>query len=159
GRLARRAVEDARDEVASLIGARPEEVFFTSGGTESNAMAIFGAADAAAGSRKIVRTGAEPPSVREAFDRLAARRLEERVVNPESSGALDPEAVGSELRGGARLVSVMLANNEYGGLYPVAELAACARAAGAVFHTDAVQAAGRVSIDAASLGVDLLSLS
>ncbi len=164
GRLARRAVEEARDEVARLVGARTEEIFFTSGGTESNAMAIFGAAGGAAGgsgSRKIVRTGAEHPSVREAFERLAAQGLgiEERVVNPDASGALDPQAVAAELSGGARLLSAMLANNEYGGLYPVAALAAPARAAGAVFHTDAVQAAGRVPIDVRALGVDLLSLS
>src|SRR6476646_1574239 len=76
GRLARRAVEEARDEVARLVGARTEEIFFTSGGTEANAMAIFGAAGGAAGaggSRKIVRTGAEHPSVREAFERLAGQ--------------------------------------------------------------------------------------
>jgi cysteine desulfurase len=164
GRMARRAVEEARDEVARLVGGRTEEVFFTSGGTEANAMAIFGAAgDAAdaAGSRKIVRTGAEHPSVREAFEKLAAQGLgfEERVVNPDASGALDPAAVAAELSGGARLLSAMLANNEYGGLYPVAALAAPARAAGAVFHTDAVQAAGRVPIDVRALGIDLLSLS
>ncbi|HEY7111738.1 MAG TPA: cysteine desulfurase family protein [Thermoanaerobaculia bacterium] len=165
GRRARRAVEEARDEVARLVGASPEEIFFSSGGTEANAMAIFGAAradaPARAPSRKIVRTGAEHPSVREAFERLAsaAYGLEEAVVNPGPSGALDPEAVAAELSGGARLLSVMLANNEYGGLFPVAGLAQRARAAGAVFHTDAVQAAGRIPIEVRALGVDLLSLS
>jgi cysteine desulfurase len=164
GRLARRAVEEARAEVARLVGARTEEIFFTSGGTEANAMAIFGAAGGAAGaggSRKIVRTGAEHPSVREPFERLAGQGpgFEERVVNPDASGALDPAAVAAQLSGGARLLSAMLANNEYGGLYPVAALALPARAAGAVFHTDAVQAAGRVPIDVRALGIDLLSLS
>ena len=161
GRRARRAVEEARDEVARLVGARPEEIFFTSGGTEANATAIFGAAPVGSAPRKIVRTGAEHPSVREAFERLASAGsgFEERVVNPGPSGALDPEPVFAALCGGARLISVMLANNEYGGLFPVAALAERARASGAVFHTDAVQAAGRLPIDAPALGVDLLSLS
>ncbi len=159
GRRARRAVEEAREEVARLVGARPEEVFFTSGGTEGNAMAIFGAA-AAGGSRKIVRTGAEHPSVREAFGRAAREfGLEEVVVDPEPSGALDPRAFSAALEGGARLASAMLANNEYGGVFPVEQVAAAAREAGALVHTDAVQAAGRILVDAVRLGVDLLSLS
>lgn len=159
GRRARRAVEEARQEVARLVGARPEEIFFTSGGTESNAMAVFGAA-AAGGSRKIVRTGAEHPSVREAFGRAAREGgLEEAVVDPEPSGAVDPRAFSAALEGGARLLSAMLANNEYGGVFPVAQIAAAARAAGALSHTDAVQAAGRIPVDVARLEVDLLSLS
>lgn len=158
GRRARRAVEEAREDVALLVGSRPEEIFFTSGGTESNAMAVFGAA--AGGSGRIVRTGAEHPSVREAFGRLAAEgTYQEVVVNPEASGALDPKAMAAALEGGARLVSAMLANNEYGGIFPVAAIAASARTAGALSHTDAVQAAGRVPVDVRELGVDLLSLS
>src|SRR5262249_58918637 len=164
GRRGRWAVEEARDEVARLVGGRPEEIFFTSGGTEANAMAILGTAGAGEeSSRKVVRTGAEHPSVREAFARLVSHPpgpgFEERVVNPDASGGLDAEAVAAELAGGARLLSVMLANNEYGALFPVRAVSGPARAAGAVFHTDAVQAAGRVPIDVAALGVDLLSLS
>ena len=157
GRRARRAVEEARDEVARLLGARPEETFFTSGGTESNAMAIFGAA--AGGAATILRSGAEHPSVREPFARLSRDGHREIVIDPEPSGQFDPARAGEALAGGVRLVSVMLASNDYGGLFPVAEVAARAHAAGAVAHTDAVQAAGRIPIDVGQLGVDLLSLS
>ena len=157
GRRARRAVEEAREEVARLLAAKPEEIFFTSGGTEANAMAIFGAA----GERpaRLVRSGAEHPSVREAFARLAARGFDETVVDPEPSGELNPGKIASALASPARLVSIMLASNEYGTVFPVAAAAARAHDAGAVFHTDAVQAAGRIPIDAPSLGADLLSLS
>lgn len=158
GRRARRAVEEAREEVALLLGSAPEEVFFTSGGTESNAMAIFGAAAGPPG--RIVRTGAEHPSVREAFARLARDGgFREEVVNPDDSGALDPEAIGAALDGGARLVSTMLASNEYGTLFPVSTVAVRAHRAGALCHSDAVQAAGRIPLDVRELGVDLLSLS
>jgi cysteine desulfurase len=157
GRRARRGVEEAREEVARLVGARAEEIFFTSGGTESNSMAVFGAVTGA--SSKIVRTGAEHPSVREPFARLAREGAVEEVVDPEPTGAFDAEKVKLALAGGARLVSAMFASNEYGGLFPVAAIAASARAAGALCHTDAVQAAGRAPIDVRELGVDLLSLS
>lgn len=157
GRRARRAVEEARDEVARLIEARPEEVFFTSGGTEANAMALFGVTEAGG---RVVRSGAEHPSVREPLSRLAAGgSVEEEVVNPEPSGRLDAARVRAALSEGARLVSVMLANNEYGAIYPVAAIAAAARARGALVHTDAVQAAGRIPISVGELGVDLLVIS
>jgi cysteine desulfurase len=158
GRSARRAVEEARAEVALLVGASSEEIFFTSGGTESNAWAIFGAAAARPG--RLVRTGAEHPSVREPFARLrSGTGREEVVVDPEASGALDPERVAAALGAETSLLSMMLASNEYGGLFPVAGPAARARAAGAICHTDAVQAAGRVPVDVRELSVDLLSLS
>jgi cysteine desulfurase len=158
GRLARRAVEEAREEVGRLIGARPEEVFFTSGGTESNVMAIYGAA--AGGAGRLVRGGAEHPSVCEAFARrCAAGAFEEVVVDPDPSGALDAGRIAAALSPGARLVSLMLANNEYGAIFPVEASAAAARASGALVHTDAVQAGGRIPIDVGRLGVDLLSIS
>jgi cysteine desulfurase len=157
GRRARRAVEEAREEAALLIAARPEEIFFTSGGTESNAMAIFGAA--AGGPGRLVRSGAEHPSVWEPFARLEADGFAEIVVNPEASGSLDAERVAAAIDDATRLVSVMLANNEYGGLYPVEPIAARSRAVGALCHSDAVQAAGRIPIDVGRLGVDLLSIS
>jgi cysteine desulfurase len=158
GQRARRLVEEARDEIAALIGARPEELVLTSGGTEANAMAILGAASGQAG--RIVVSGAEHPSVREA----AARRggspgFEVVTVNPEPSGALDPERVLAAIVPGTVLVSVMTANNEYGGCYPIARLAPEVRRRGALFHTDAVQAAGRLPIDVEEWGVDLLTLS
>jgi cysteine desulfurase len=157
GRRARRAVEEAREEVARMLCARAEEIFFTSGGTESNAMAIFGAA--AGGAGRILRSAAEHPSVREPFARLAQEGHHEVVIDPEPSGRFDPEMAGEALSGGARMVSVMLASNEYGGLFPVTAVAGLARAAGALSHTDAVQAAGRIPVDVRELCVDLLSVS
>ena len=157
GRRARRAVEEAREDVARLLGGRPEEVFFASGGTEANAMAIFGAAGEAPA--RLVRSGAEHPSVREAFARLSARGFDETVVDPEPSGGMSLDDVASALTAPARLVSLMMASNEWGTVFPVAEAAALARKAGAHFHTDGVQAAGRIPIDVAALGADFLSLS
>lgn len=158
GQRARRAVEEAREEVAALVGASPGEVFWTSGGTESNAMALFGAAGGRPG--RIVITGVEHPSVREPAARLAAAPGSELVsVPPEPSGALDAARVLDAVVPGTRIVSVMTANNEYGGVFPVAEIAEGARRRGALFHTDAVQAAGRLEVDAGAWGVDLLSIS
>jgi cysteine desulfurase len=157
GRRARRAIEEARDEVARLIGAAPEEVFFTSGGTEANAMAILGAG--AGRARRIVRTGAEHPSVREATDRLREEGTEVEVVDPEPSGELDPARILAALVPGTDLVTVMAANNEYGGVFPVPVFAPSVRERGALIHTDAVQAAGRMEIDAHAWGVDLLTIS
>lgn len=157
GRRARRMIEEARDETARLIGASPEEIFFTSGGTEANAMAIFGATAGRHG--HAVRSGAEHPSVAEAFESLSGHGIQTAVVNPDSSGSLDPARVEEAVGPGALLVSVMAANNEYGGLFPVPPLAAAVHRGGALFHTDAVQAAGRIPIDVKAWDVDLLSLS
>lgn len=157
GRRARRAIEEARDEVAGLIGARPEEILLTSGGTEANALAIFGSTVGQRG--RVVRSGAEHPSVREAVDRLSGLGMETVSVNPEPSGALDPERLLDAVRPGTRLVSVMAANNEYGGIFPVARLAAEARRREVLFHTDAVQAVGRLPVDVRQWEVDLLSCS
>jgi cysteine desulfurase len=162
GRMARRRIEEARDEVARLVGASSEEIFFTSGGTEANALALFGAAGhpPAQAPGRLVRTAAEHPSVAEAMDRLATRGgFESVVVAPRPSGVLDPDELLAAIAAGTRLVSVMAANNEYGALYPVAELAPQARARGAIFHTDAVQAAGRISVDVRAWQVDLASFS
>jgi cysteine desulfurase len=157
GQRARRAVEEARDQVAALVGAAPAETFLTSGGTEANAMALFGAVAGRPG--RIVISGVEHPSVREPAARLAAAGFELVVVPPEPSGALDPGRVLDAAVPGTRLVSVMTANNEYGGIFPVAEIADGVRRRGALFHTDAVQAAGRLPVDARGWGVDLLSVS
>lgn len=158
GRMARRRIEEARDEVARLIGASSEEIFFTSGGTESNALALFGAAGHPPD--RLVRTAAEHPSVAQAMDRLAARGgFETVIVAPRPSGVLDPDELVAAIAADTRLVSVMAANNEYGAIYPVADLAPAAHARGALFHTDAVQAAGRIPVDVRAWQVDLASLS
>jgi cysteine desulfurase len=157
GRRARRAIEEAREEVALLVGARSEEIFFSSGGTESNALAIYGTASGKHGS--IVTSAVEHPSVREPAAALGAAGSNRVDVRPMREAALDPSSIVEAAGPGTALVSVMAANNEYGGLYPIAEIAAGLRGRGVPLHTDAVQAAGRVPIDVASWGVDLLSLS
>ena len=157
GRRARRAIEEARAEVAALVGAEAGEIFFTSGGTEANALAVFGSTAGRSG--RVVTTAVEHPSVREAVARLAAGGFETVAVPPEPGGSLDPAQVLEAAPEGTVLVSVMAANNEYGGLFPVAELARALRERGAVVHTDAVQAAGKVPIDVRAWGVDLLTLS
>src|SRR4029077_2674847 len=149
--------EEARDEVARLVGATPEEIFFTSGGTESNAMAILGTAAGRRG--RVVASGAEHPSVREAVARLSRQGNETVAVNPEPSGALDPGKLVAAAGPGTLLVTVMAASNEYGGPFPAGEVAPAVRAGGALFHTDAAQAAGRIPIDVGEWGVDLLTLS
>ncbi|HYT32005.1 MAG TPA: cysteine desulfurase family protein [Thermoanaerobaculia bacterium] len=160
GRMARRRIEEARDEVARLVGASSEEIFFTSGGTESNALALFGAAGQTQVPGRLVRTAAEHPSVAQAMDRLAAKGgFESVVVAPRPSGVLDPDELLAAIAADTRLVSVMAANNEYGALYPVADLAPAAHARGALFHTDAVQAAGRIPVDVRAWQVDLASFS
>jgi cysteine desulfurase len=156
GRRARRAVEEARDEVARLLGARPEEIVFTSGGTEANALAIFSAASEGC---RIVVTAVEHPSVRAAVERLAASGVTLVDVAPEPDGTLDRDRLLEAVGPGTKLVCVMAASNEYGGLFPVEAIARRARARGARVHTDAVQAAGRVPIDVVEWDVDSLALS
>jgi cysteine desulfurase len=158
GQRARRAVEEARSEIASLIGAPAGEILLTSGGTEANAMAIFGAVGVRRG--RIVVSGVEHPSVREPAARLASSgQCELVVVPPDRSGALDAGRVLDAVVPETVLVSVMAANNEYGGVFPVAEIAAGARRRGCLFHTDAVQAAGRLPVEPPAWGADLVSLS
>ena len=149
GRLARRAVEDARERVAELVGAAPEAVVFTGGGSEANNLALKGA-----GRGRLVISAIEHDSVLNAAPgavRVAAGR----------DGIVDLAALRKALAadGPPALVSLMLANNETGVIQPVAEAAELARGHGALLHCDAVQAAGRIVIDAASLGADLLTLS
>ena len=157
GRLARRVIEEARRRVASLVGAEANEVIFTSGGTEANNLAL-GSFDGAG----IVVSAAEHDSV------LGAARMA-TIAPVDGHGVLDLEALERILQENppqenlnsppAALVSVMLANNETGVIGPVAAAAEIAHADGALLHCDAVQAAGRIAIDMASLGADLLTLS
>jgi cysteine desulfurase len=157
GRRARQVVEEAREDVARLVGADPEEIVFTSGGTEANALAIF---SAATGGGRIVRSSVEHPSVAEPFRRLGLTAGVEPVsVPPEAEGAIDPGRFLESVRPGTRFVSIMAASNEYGAVFPVGAIAEECRARGALVHTDAVQAAGRIALDVARLAVDYLSVS
>lgn len=158
GQTARRVIEDARESVGRLIGAASRDIVFTSGGTESNNAAIFGAV-AAAGRHHIVTTQIEHPSVAEPVAEL--ERLGHGVVRvaPARNGRVDAARILEALHPETKLVAMMLANNETGVLQPVAEVGRVCRERGIHLHCDAVQAAGKVAFSVESLGCDTLSLS
>lgn len=158
GREARRAVDEAREQVAAAVGAHPSQVVFTSGGTEANNLAIRGLADALPAGL-VAWSGGEHPSVANPCRNLRARGWRTRALALDGDGRCDPDDVADALSQGATLVSVMLANNETGVIQDVAAVARRARAAGAWVHADAVQALGRETVDFAALGVHALSLS
>jgi cysteine desulfurase len=160
GLAARQAIDAARAQVARLIGAQPDEMVFTSGGTEANNLAILGAVAAAPRRRPAVATSAiEHPAVLNPCRHLGERGGTVTVLPVDREGGLDAAAVWSAVPDGTLLVSVMAANNEIGTVQPVRELAGQAHARGVLVHTDAVQAVGRIPVDVDELGVDLLSLS
>ena len=160
GRRARQAVEEARASVAALIGAAPNEVVFTSGGTESNNLAIRGvAAQAPAARHRIVTSTVEHPATTAPLALLEAAGWTLTRVPVAGSGIFDLAAALGALGDDVALVTVMLAQNETGALMPVAALAAAARAHGAVVHSDAAQAIGKIPVSVDDLGVDLLSIA
>jgi cysteine desulfurase len=160
GRAAADAVEAARFQVAELVGAEPQEVVFTSGATESNNLAIKGVAEAQADrGRHIVTCLTEHKSVIEPCRHLAARGFEVTWLAPDRYGRVSPGQVADALRDETILVTLMAANNETGTLHPVDEIAPLVRRRGALFHSDATQAVGKMPVDVAALQVDLLSLS
>jgi cysteine desulfurase len=161
GQRAKAIIDDARSAVAALIGADPSEVVFTSGGTESDNFAIRGAAEALepSGRRHLIGTTIEHEAVLNTLKALGKRGWEITLLPVDASGVVSLDALKSALRPDTALVSVMHANNEIGTIQPIAELARLARASGAYFHTDAVQSAGKVTIDVKALGVDLLAIS
>ncbi len=163
GRRAEAAVEVARAEVAALIGAEPREIAFTSGATESNNMAIKGAARFARGRdsarRRIVTIATEHKCVLESVGDLAAEGFEPVFLPVGRDGLLDSDRLRDALRTPTLLVSVMAVNNEIGVIQDNSTIAALARQGGALFHTDAAQATGKIPLDATGWGIDLLSLS
>lgn len=160
GTEARQAVDTAREQVAGLLGCKPSEVIFTSGGTESNNHALKGAAFANAHrGRHIVTTVVEHPAVLNVFRYLETKGFEASYLPVDGFGMVHPDAVVEALRPDTVLVSVMHANNEVGTLEPVAQLAEILRRRGIVYHTDAAQSAGKVPVRVTELGVDLLSLA
>ena len=160
GWKAQEAVEAARKEVATLIGASAREIVFTSGATESNNMAIRGLADRAIGGRRhLVVSAIEHKSVLETATRLAQSGCRLTVVEVGRDGRVNLDALAGAVSEDTLLVSVMAANNEIGVVQPLAEIAALAHARGALLHVDAAQAVGKIPVDVAALGVDLLSLT
>ena len=154
------AVERARKQVAALIGAGSKDVIFTSGATEANNLAIKGAATARRGERDhLVTVATEHTAVLDPMARLAREGWQVTVLPVSASGLVDLAALDRAVTERTALVSVMAANNEIGVLQPIKDAAAIAHAKGAWFHTDAVQAAGRVPFDVDALDVDFASLS
>ncbi|MEV2255928.1 cysteine desulfurase family protein [Streptomyces sp. NPDC050147] len=156
----RRALDQARAQVAGLIGARPGEVIFTASGSEADLLALRGTVLASGHSHPHVITQAtEHPAILEtcrSLERLHGVRV--TVLPVDGHGLVDPAALAAALTEDTVLVSVMAANNETGALQPIAELAALTREHGALFHCDAAQAAGKISLDVGELGVDLLTI-
>ena len=164
GQRARAAVDHARDAVAELLRCRAAEVVFTSGGTESDNLALFGVMGEIIGGAlvrgdHVISSSIEHHAVLHAAGALAERGVEVTYLPCTAEGVVEAGALAAALRPNTKLVSVMLANNETGAIQPVRELAELAHAAGALFHTDAVQAAGKLRLDVKELGCDLLSIS
>jgi cysteine desulfurase len=161
GQRAKAAIDQARADVAALIEADPMEVVFTSGGTESDNFAVRGAAEAlgASGRRGLVTTGIEHEAILNTMKALAGHGADLTIVPAGRDGIVDPELVAAAVTDRTAVVSVMLANNEIGTVQPVAEVAGRAKPKGALVHTDAVQAAGKIPVSVRALGVDMLSMS
>src|SRR5665213_3146866 len=156
GQRARAAVDGAREQVAKLLNCRAAEIVFTSGGTESDNMALFGVL---APGDHLITTAIEHHAVLHAAEALADRGIAVSFLPCTAEGVVEVAALEAALQPHTKLVSVMLANNETGVIQPVREMAERAHAAGALFHTDAIQAAGKLPLDVKALGCDLLSIS
>jgi len=162
GREAYKALEDARESVmASLNAEHPNEVLFTSGGTEADNAAMFGitAAAAAKAGRHVIVSAFEHHAILEPAKRLTKLGFEVEEIGPRKDGIVYAEDLRQMLRDDTVLVSIMMANNEIGTIQPIAELAAAAHERGAYFHTDAVQALGKLDLDVKALGIDAASFS
>jgi cysteine desulfurase len=156
GQHARAAVERARESVARLLGCRAAEIVFTSGGTEADNLAVFGLAQAG---DHLITSQIEHHAVLNACKRLEERGCEVTYLRVDAQGLVDPDDLRDALRPNTKLISIMMANNETGVLQRVEEIAQAANQADVYFHTDAVQAAGKIEIDVKKIDCDLLSIS
>jgi len=161
GQQAKAAIDEARTNVANLIGADPSEVLFTSGGTEADNIAVRGAAEALepTGKRHLVASPMEHEAVLNTLKALAKRGWRTTLLAADQTGVLSAAVLRDGLADDTTLVSVMHANNEIGTIQPIAELAGAAHDRGALFHTDAVQSVGKIPVNVKTLGVDMLSMS
>jgi cysteine desulfurase len=160
GRRASTVVEDARRQVADLIGARPDEIVFTSGATEANNLALQGIARSPhRRGNHLLTCATEHKCVLETMAFLARNGFRVEVLPVNADALLDPAAVAAAITDETALVSIMAANNEIGVLQPIEEIAAICRSRGVVFHTDAAQAVGKIALDVKALDIDLMSLS
>jgi len=161
GQQSKAAIDTARSSVAALIGADPLEIVFTGGGTESDNLAIRGAAEALEPAKRkhLIASAIEHEAVLNTMKALARRSWKVTLLDVDQSGILSPDHLKKVITADTAIVSVMHANNEIGTIQPIAELAAVAHEHGALMHTDAVQSVGKIPVDVRQLGVDLLSLS
>jgi cysteine desulfurase len=160
GQAAKQRLENARRQVAALIGCQPREIVFVSGGTEADNLALFGTVRTAkCAARHVVTTAIEHPAVLNACAQLEREGVAVTYVPVGADGIVDPDDIRRALRPDTVLVSVMHANNELGTVQPVPEIAAIAREAGVYMHADGVQALGKIPVDVDVLGVDLYSMS
>jgi cysteine desulfurase len=167
GKTAHNAVEQARQQVAHLMGAQPDEIVFTGGGTEASNQAIKGSVFAKlrgffgrwARGAHVVISAVEHPATTQPCEFLRRLGCRVMVVPVDGQGLVDPDAVRKALERGTTLVSIMHSNNEVGSLQPIKEIAALTRARGVLLHTDAAQSLGKVAVDVKDLGVDLLTLA
>ncbi len=161
GRDTRRAIENSREKVAELLGARQsEEIVFTSGGTESDNWAILGTLEANPQKKHIVTTRVEHEAVRNLCDKLETKGFEITRLEVSEAGCLDTNELKNSLRDDTAIVSVMLANNETGILFPVTEISEIVKAnSDALFHVDGVNAVGKIAVDLKRTAIDLFSLS
>ena len=161
GQQAKAILDDARSAVGELLGGEPSEIVFTSGGTEADNFALRGVAEAleSTGRRHLIATTIEHEAVLVTLKALARRGWQVTLLPVDATGIVAPDALRQALTDQTALVSVMHANNEIGTVQPVAELASIAHERGAVFHTDAVQSAGKIRCNVRELGVDLASIS
>lgn len=159
GRAARAALDRAREQVAAALDCQPDEVVFTSGGTEASNLAIRGAVRARPGRRRVVTTAIEHPATARVCDRLEAQGWEVARVGVDAAGLVDLAAADAALQRDPALLTIIHAHNETGVIQPVEALAARARERGALVHADAAQSVGKIATSVNALGVDLLSLA
>ncbi len=160
GSAGKKAINEARRTIAAAIGAKPEEIYFTAGGTEADNWALKAAAECCAGKgRHIITTKIEHHAVLHACGYLEKNGYEVTYLDVDRDGILDSEALKEAIRPDTVLISVMFANNEIGTIQPIREIGAIARERGILFHTDAVQAFGQIPIDVEEMHIDMLSAS
>jgi len=161
GQRAKAVLDEARSAVAALVGGEPAEIVFTSGGTESDNLALRGAAEALepSGRRHLVTSAIEHEAVLNTVKALVKRGWTSTLLPVDATGIVAPAALAAAITRETAIVSVMHANNEIGTVQPIADLAAIAHEHGALFHTDAVQSAAKIAVDVKALGVDLLAVS
>ena len=158
GRLAQRAIQNARKQIAFLINAQPNEILLTSGGTESNNTALFGIASLNKG-KHIITSSIEHEAILEPCKKLEKEGYRIRYIPVNDSGTVNPKDVENSISSDTCLVSIMFANNEVGTIQSIQEISKICNEKNIIFHTDAVQAVGKIEVDVKELGIDLLSIS